>query len=86
MLLGTLKAGTGMPLALPPTVVATVQGSVLSFTALARDGADQRTNAARALRIRTGRTLDLAVRGDVDPVLPGQTLTYTATLGNVTGR
>jgi len=82
--LDTLAVGNGTTLALPPTVAATVQGSILNFTALARDGASQRTNAARALRIRSGRTFDLAVRGDVDPVLPGQTLTYTATFGNAT--
>ncbi len=82
--LGTLAAGAGRTLALPPTMAATLQGSVVTFTALARDSGVARRQLARAVRVRTGRVFDLAVREDADPVLPGATLTYVLTFGNST--
>ncbi len=82
--LGTLKAGEGTTIALPPSVGTTVQGSVLTFLVLASDGTGNRRDAARAVRVRTGRVFDLALHEDADPVAPGEPLTYTLTFGNTT--
>jgi uncharacterized repeat protein (TIGR01451 family) len=80
--LGTIQAGEGRRVSMPPTVTASVQGNVLNFTALATDAGGDRRQTARAVRVRTGRVFDLAVREDAEPVLAGATLTYTLTFGN----
>ncbi len=83
--LGTIAAGTGVTVNLPPAVAAGITaGSIIEFVAEVKDNfADISTTASETLLIANDRTLELAVaEAGLDPVLPGGELTYVLTYGH----
>ncbi len=78
-----LGAGVGVTLAMPPAVDAgSESGRVLTFNARARENSGSTAEARGSVRVDSQRILDLAVDDDVDPVEPGEMLTYRLTFGN----
>ena len=81
---GTLPAGAGVTLSLPPVVAGSAAaGRLFTFNARAQE-TNGKTAAARAsVRVENNR-LELTLDDDVDPIAPGELLTYRLTFGNPT--
>jgi uncharacterized repeat protein (TIGR01451 family) len=81
--IGTLAAGAGLTVTTVPAALADVRpGTLLVFNTLARAGGGVQVTSSETLAIQADPILDLAVREDVDPVSPGEMLTYTLAFGN----
>jgi len=81
---GTLSAGASVTLTMPPVLGPNVPpGTVISFEARARDGANRQAGARESVRVAGTRLLDLAVEDDLDPAAPGDEIRYTLSYGNV---
>ncbi len=82
--LGTIPAGTGITVSLPPTVDgATAAGTVISFATRVTDSTAVVTSTTENVEVANVRTLQLAVTEAVyDPVVPGGDLTYVLTYGH----
>ena len=83
--LGTLAAGAGVTVHLPPALNGGITpGQIIEFVAQAQDNfADVSTAASETVRVANARTLELAVNEAVlNPVVPGTELTYVLTYGH----
>lgn len=82
--IGTLAAGNGVTLTLPPTVRASMAaGSLIVFEAAVNDGAGRRAESVRSIVVEAMPALELALTEDEQPVAPGNNLTYSLTYGHV---
>ena len=81
--LGTIPAGTGVTVNLPPTVdVSIVPGSLIEFTARVTDSSGSGTQASETISVVNDRTLELALSEVVlDPAIPGDNVTYVLNWG-----
>jgi uncharacterized repeat protein (TIGR01451 family) len=84
---GTLAAGQGVTLTMPPPVkAATSDGSVMTFEARGRASGGVNTAARASVRIESPPGLELTLEdGGGDPAIPGSELTYEILFGNPTG-
>jgi len=84
---GTLAAGNGITLTMPPVVkAATTDGSVMTFEARGRASGGVNTAARASVRIESPPDLELSLEdGGGDPAIPGSELTYEILFGNPTG-
>lgn len=83
---GTLPAGAGVTLSMPLAVGASVGGGrVLTLNGRAEAATGSPVAVRGSVRVETNRVLDLALDDAIDPVMPGETLTYTLRFGNRTG-
>jgi uncharacterized repeat protein (TIGR01451 family) len=84
---GTLAAGEGITLTMPPVVkAATADGSVMTYEARGRASGGVNTAARASVRIESPPDLELSLDdGGGDPALPGSELTYAILFGNPTG-
>ena len=57
-------------------------GTVVPFEILLTESSGQWRRLRRSVLVENGRNLDLGLDEDLDPVAPGQELTYTLTFGN----
>ena len=82
--LGTIPAGTGITVSLPPTVDGTAAaGTVIPFATRVTDSTAVVTSTTENVEVANVRTLQLAVVEAVyDPVVPGGELTYVLTYGH----
>lgn len=80
--LGTLPPGGGVNVALPPTLANPSGGSVLPLVVKATADGGLSAVASHAAAVRAQRVFDLTVTESLEPVAPGQTLTYALTYGN----
>ena len=82
--LGTIPAGTGITVSLPPTVDGTAAaGTVIPFATRVTDSTAVVTSTTETVEVAGVRTLELAVVEAVyDPVVPGGELTYVLTYGH----
>jgi uncharacterized repeat protein (TIGR01451 family) len=84
---GTLAAGEGVTLTMPPLVKpATLDGSLMTFEVRGRATGGWNTAARASARIETTPDLELALEdGTGDPATPGTELVYELLFGNPTG-
>jgi hypothetical protein len=81
--IGTLVAGGGVTLTLPPRLNADIAaGTVLAFDARMRDGTGRNAAIRRSVRVASPRVLDVTLQADAEPVAPGEPLSWTLTYGN----
>ncbi|WP_447962504.1 FG-GAP-like repeat-containing protein [Nitrospira sp. Ecomares 2.1] len=79
---GTLAAGKGLTISLPPQVAAGISdGRLVRIEASATDTSGDMVEASTSLRVRNTRDRDLRIAVDRDPVAPGQNMTYTFSYG-----
>lgn len=82
--IGTLAAGAGVTLTMPPVLGASVApGTVITFEARARDGGNLEAGARESVRVAGTRLLDLAIEDDVDPSAAGDEIQYRLSYGNI---
>jgi len=80
---GTLEAGAGITLTMPPSVAAATEaGTVVSFEARARDGSGLDVAARESVRVVDPPVFDIAIEDDVEPVEPGGQIRYLVSFGN----
>ena len=80
----SLPAGGGVTLSLPPDVADNAAaGRLFTFNARARETNGMTAAARASLRIDANR-LELALDDDVEPIAPGEQLTYRLSYGNPT--
>jgi len=81
--IGTLAAGVGATYNLPPAVSGSAaEGTIIRFEASATESTGIQRRAQRSTLVRDGRTLELAIDDDQEPVNPGDRLTYALTYAN----
>ncbi len=81
--IGTLAAGEGITLLIPPVVSNTnPDGTVIPFVAFVTDGTGQHVSAGRSIPVATDPVLELSMTEDLDPVAPEGLLIYTLNFGN----
>ncbi len=82
--LGTIQPGGGVTVVVPPLVAAgIVDGTLVGFDARLRDGTGVQRTLQRTAHVDAAPALELALAEDLDPVAPGQSLTYTLDFGHV---
>jgi uncharacterized repeat protein (TIGR01451 family) len=84
--LGVLSAGAGRTVSLPPTVnsssIVAPDGTLIGFDVDATEDNQRRESLHRTVAVNTGSPFDIAVDEDLNPVGPGQLLTYRITYSN----
>ncbi|QDV71242.1 Large cysteine-rich periplasmic protein omcB precursor [Rosistilla carotiformis] len=84
-LLGTLASGASATITLMTDVASSVSGSISNTATVTSDGTETNTaNNTATEQTPVGRTIDLAVtkQDSVDPVVPGNQMTYTLVVTN----
>ncbi|GMQ83883.1 MAG: hypothetical protein BMS9Abin06_0628 [Gammaproteobacteria bacterium] len=81
--LGTIPAGTGVTVSLPPSVnISAVPGSLIAFGARVTDSSGSSTQASEVVEVINDRALELVLSEAVlDPALPGNNQTYVLNWG-----
>ena len=81
--IGTLAAGAGVTINLPLVVSSGVSdGTLIQFDAQVLDATGGSTRARQVLRVDSNPVLELSIAEDLEPIAPGELLTYTLTYGN----
>ena len=81
--LGNIPAGTGMTVMLPPTVSSGApEQNLIRFAAKASEGGGRTVEASGTLAVQSEPAFDIAIDETVDPVSPGETMTYVVTYAN----
>ncbi len=81
--LGNMRAGSGVTVTLPPVVTnGTPSGTLITFDAVVVEDNGARARDSRTVMVQTAPVFDIAVDTDVNPVAPGEFLTYFINYGN----
>ena len=81
-LIGFLEDGHAVTYTVPLTVAsATANGTIIPFDVAVIDDTIEQASDTDSVTVDATRELELALGDDVDPALPGETVTYTLTYG-----
>jgi len=81
--IGTLAAGEGVTVSIPPVVVNGISsGALIPVSAFVTDDSGQRVSARRTMTVKGNPVLALVVTEDLNPVAPNGVITYRLTFSN----